>query len=280
MNALDVVRPYRALFASRFQQMLQYRGAAVAGFATQCWWGGLKVMILAAFYGGSATGANQAPMSLSQAITYIWIGQALLVLLPWFSDPYVATAVRTGAVSYDRLRPIDFYSLWFVRAAGWIAARVVPRAVLMLTFAAVLLPLVGLREWSWRLPESGLAAALFAISIGLALLLSAAMVMLLNIATAASLNARGVNALAAAPTILLSGNLLPLSLFPDGSQTALLLQPFAGLLDIPLRIYFGALEGTAALGFLGVQLFWLVALIALGRWWLGRVLRSLEMQGG
>jgi ABC-2 type transport system permease protein len=59
-----------------------------------------------------------------------------------------------------------------------------------------------------------------------------------------------------------------------------LLQPFAGLLDIPLRLYFGALEGMAALGMLGMQLFWLLTLVAFGRWWLGRVLRSLEMQGG
>ena len=279
MSALEAVRPYRALFASRFQQMFQYRGAALAGFVTQCWWGGLKVMILAAFYGGSATAASNAPMTLAQAITYTWVGQALLVL-PWFGDPSVATAVRTGAVSYDRLRPIDFYSHWFVRAAGWIAARVVPRATLMLGLAALLLPLVGLGAWGWRLPANLVAGALFAISLALALLLSAAMVMLLNIATAASLNARGVNAIAAAPTILLSGNLLPLGLFPDWMQTALLLQPFAGLLDIPLRIYFGTLEGTAALGGLGVQLFWLTALVAFGRWWLARVLRSLEMQGG
>ena len=48
---LDWMRPYRAAFAARFQLMLQYRAAALAGFATQCWWGGLKVMIFAAFYG-------------------------------------------------------------------------------------------------------------------------------------------------------------------------------------------------------------------------------------
>jgi viologen exporter family transport system permease protein len=280
MSAASLVRPYTALFASRFQQMLQYRGAAVAGFITQCWWGGLKVMILAAFYGGSAAAAGNAPMTLTQAITYTWVGQALLALLPWFGDPDVAAAVRSGAVSYDRLRPIDFYSLWFFRAAGWIAARVLPRAALMLGFAAILLPLVGLRDWSWQPPATFTAAILFAMSLALALALSASMVMLLNIGIAASINARGVNSLATAPTILFSGSLLPLSLFPDWAQIALLLQPFAGLLDIPLRIYFGALEGPAAIGGLAVQAFWVVALVAFGRWWLGRVLRSLEMQGG
>jgi ABC-2 type transport system permease protein len=277
MSTLLAMRPYAALFTSRFQQMLQYRGAAVAGFATQCWWGGLKVMILAAFY---STGTGSAPITLAQAITYSWVSQALLAMSPWFADPDVAAAVRTGAVSYDRLRPIDFYSLWFARAAGWIAARVAPRAALMLGFAAILLPLVGLSQWSWKLPASVTAAALFVVSVVLALLLSAAMVMLLNIATAASLNERGVNAIAGAPTILLSGNLLPLSLFPDWLQPALLLQPFAGLLDIPLRIYFGVLEGPAAFGGLGIQALWVMALVALGRWWLARVLRSLEMQGG
>jgi len=279
MSTIDVMRPYTALFASRFQQMFQYRGAAVAGFITQCWWGGLKVMIFAAFYGASAAAASTAPLSLSQAVTYTWVGQAVLVLLPWFADPYVATAVRTGAVSYDRLRPIDFYSLWFIRAAGWIAARVVPRAILMFGFAAILLPLIGLRDWSWQLPPNLLAGVLFVISIALALLLSSAMVMVLNIITAASLNSRGINALAVAPTML-SGSLLPLSLFPDSWQSALILQPYAGLLDIPLRIYFGVFEGAAALGGLAVQLFWIASLVGLGRWWLGRVLRSLEMQGG
>jgi ABC-2 type transport system permease protein len=280
MSTVSFVRPYTALFTSRFQQMLQYRSAAFAGFVSQCWWGGLKVMVLAAFYGGSAAAAHSAPMTLTQAITYAWIGQALLVLMLWLGDPDAAAAVRTGAVSYDRLRPVDFYSLWYFRAAGWIAARTVPRAVLMLGFAAIVLPLVGLREWAWQLPASIVAGALFAISLALALSLSAALVMLLNIGIAASVDARGVNALAGAPVFLLSGNLLPLSLFPDWAQTALVLQPFAGLLDIPLRIYFGGLQGAAALGGLGMQFFWLAVLVALGRWWLARVLRSLEMQGG
>lgn len=279
MSVHAVARPYVSLFMSRFQLMLQYRGAAIAGFVTQCWWGGLKVMILAAFYGASTAGAS-APITLTQAITYIWVSQALLALLPWMGDPDIAIAVRTGAVSYDRLRPLDVYSIWFARAAGWIAARVVPRMLLMASFACVLLPLLGLAEWGWHPPAGLVATFLFTFSLALALLLSSAIVMLINIGVAASLDARGINALAVAPVIVFSGNLLPLSLFPDWMQGALLVQPFAGLLDIPLRIYLEQLNGPTALAGLGLQAFWTTVLVLTGRWWLSRVLRTLEMQGG
>lgn len=279
MTSGTALRPYVSLFVSRFQMMLQYRGAAFAGFVTQCWWGGLKVMILAAFYGASTAAAN-APITLSQAITYTWISQALLAMLPWLGDPDIGTAVRTGTVSYDRLRPLDFYSMWYSRAAGWIASRTVLRALMMFGFAAVLMPLMGWDEWAWKAPENPAAACFFVLSIGLSLLHSAAFVMLINICVAATLNAKGINSLVGAPIIVFSGNLMPLSLFPDWMQTALLLQPFAGLLDIPLRIYFGQLAGLAALGGLALQVFWIAVVVLLGRGWLSRVLRNLEMQGG
>jgi ABC-2 type transport system permease protein len=146
--ALAAAQPYLALFTSRFQLMLQYRSAAVAGFVTQCWWGGLKIMIFAAFY-ASAAGA-EAPLTLAQAITYPGVSQALFAMLPWAGDPDVAHAVRTGAVSYDRLRPLDFYGIWYWRAAGWVAARLVPRTLMMFVVAAVFLPMVGLRSWAWQ----------------------------------------------------------------------------------------------------------------------------------
>jgi len=101
---VDALRPYLAAFAVRFQLTLQYRAAALAGFGTQCWWGALKIMVLAAFFAGAARGQ---PMSLDHAITYTWLGQAFLIFLPWNADPEIAEMVRSGAVAYDRLRPID-----------------------------------------------------------------------------------------------------------------------------------------------------------------------------
>ena len=280
MSPRERLRPYTAAFASRFLQMLQYRTAAFAGFATQCWWGGIKVMVLAAFYGAGASAAGGAPMSLAEAVTYTWLAQGLLALLPWLGDPEVAQAVRTGAVAYDRLRPVDAYALWFARSAGWIAARVLPRVALMAGFAAVALPLAGLGDWAWRPPANATAALAFAASCVLALLLSASMVMLLNIAAAAALNERGINALAAPVVIVFSGNLLPLALLPDAWQTALLLQPFAGVVDIPARLYFGLLGGPQALAALGLQCAWIALLVALGHVFMGRTMRRLEVQGG
>ena len=276
----EAVRPYRAAFASRLMQMLQYRSAALAGFATQCWWGGIKVMVLAAFFGASQGASGTTPMTLEDAITYTWVAQALLALLPWVGDPEIAQAVRSGAVAYDRLRPLDAYTLWFVRGAGWTLARALPRAALMFTAAALVLPLAGLARWGWQPPAGVAAGLLFTLSIGFALLLSTAMLMLINIAVLATLNDRGVNMLTSPLVIVFSGNLLPLALFPDALQTALRWQPFAGLLDIPLRLYFGHLQGAEALGALGLQCFWIVLLVALGRGFMARTWRSLEVQGG
>jgi ABC-2 type transport system permease protein len=260
--------------------MLQYRSAAVAGFITQCWWGALKIMIFAAFYGAAAAAGNDVPLTLAQAITYTWVAQALLAMLPWMADPDVAHAVRTGAVSYDRLRPLDFYAIWYWRAAGWIAARLVPRTLMMLAFAALLLPVVGLERWAWQAPATLSAGLVFVPSFVLALGLSAAIVVLINVAVTNVLNARGVNALIGAPVVVLSGNLLPLGLFPEWMQRALILQPLASLLDVPMRIYFAQLDGWAAAGGLALQAFWLMVVVLIGRVWLARVLRNLEIQGG
>lgn len=282
MNLQDAVRPYRAAFASRFLQMLQYRTAALAGFATQCWWGGIKVMVLAAFYGGEAASApaGSLPMTLAHAVTYTWLAQGLLALLPWGGDPEVAQAVRTGSVAYDRLRPVDAYALWYARSAGWIAARVLLRLALMVAFAGVALPLAGWGRWGWQ-PPAGVAAVLaFALSGVLALLLSTALVMLLNVAATAALNERGINAFATPLVVVLSGNLLPLPLLPESWQAVLLLQPLAGLMDIPMRLYAGRLAGWPAAGGLALQAGWTIALIALGRLAMSRTMRRLEVQGG
>nr|WKF60882.1 hypothetical protein HUO10_005404 [Paraburkholderia busanensis] len=112
------------------------------------------------------------------------------------------------------------------------------------------------------------------------ILLGAAFTMLINLCITATLTDRGINTLAPAFVILFSGNLMPLGLFPDRLQPVLVAQPFAGMLDIPTRIYIGALTGGAAWGGLALQVFWTLVFVMLGRKGIDSVMTRLEVQGG
>ncbi|HEX3407789.1 MAG TPA: ABC-2 family transporter protein [Caulobacteraceae bacterium] len=269
--------PYLAVFAGRLEVTLQYRAAAFAGFITQCWFGIIRILIFAAFYAG---GAQHAPMTLANAVTYTWLGQAFLAFLPWGADPDVAEMIRSGSIAYERLRPVDTYAWWYARALAWSVARVLPRAVLMALFAAVLLPLVGLGEWGLPPPPTWAAAGFFAVSAIGMVLLSAAFTLMINIVMTATLTDRGPNTLAAPIVNLFSGAVVPLAFFPDAARPWLRATPFAGLVDIPFSIYFAGLSGWGAAGAIALQFGWTAALILIGRAWLGRAMRRLVVQGG
>ena len=269
------LRPYHAVFRARFQLLLQYRAAALAGFGTQCWWGAIKLMVLAAFF-RSAT----APMTLSQAIDYVWLGQALLTMLPWSVDPEIGRMVRTGDVAYERMRPLDTYLFWYARAVARRTATPLLRAIPMVITAAFLLRIVGASAWALNPPASVTAATLFVISMVLVVALSAAVSTIMDVIAVATLSDRGPSALIGPMIIVFSGNLIPLPLFPDWMQTFLQLQPFAGLLDTPFRIYSAHLTGTDAGFAMARQAVWIVLIVLLGRAMMNRVAARLQTQGG
>ena len=270
------IRPYVAVVRARFSVLLQYRAAAVAGFLTQCWWGGIKVMVLTAFFAASSS----TPMTLPQAIDYVWLGQALFTMLPWSGDPDVARMVRTGDVAYERLRPLDTYAFWYSRAVARRTANPTLRAIPMLLTAGVLFRLIGWSAYALRAPSGVEAALLFAASIALVIGLSAAVSALMDTLTVATLSERGVTLLVGPLIIVFSGSLVPLPLFPDWSQPILRNQPFAGLMDTPFRIYSGHLAGRNALLALARQVVWIVALVMIGRALMARVMTRLQTQGG
>ncbi len=271
------LRSYRSVFAMRFMLMLQYRAAALAGFATQCWWGFIRVMVFAAFFHGAS---GRQPLSLPQVVSYIWLGQAFLTLMPWWGDPEITEMVKTGNVSYERLRPLDTYFFWYARAMAWTTARMAPRAVLMFLFATMLVPALGLADWRLRMPAGTEAAAMFVFAMIFAVLLSSAILMLVNILIVVMLTDRGPSALVSQLAAFFSGVILPLPFYPDRVQRFLLWQPFAGLMDIPFRIYVGNLAGAMALQGLFHAAAWTAVLVASGHWLMGRVMSRLQVQGG
>jgi ABC-2 type transport system permease protein len=272
-----LLNPYRAVVSARFRMLLQYRAAALAGLWTQVFFGLVLIMIYEAFY--RSTTAPQ-PMAFAEIVTYVWLGQALLAMLPWNADAELRAMVRSGAVAYELCRPIDLYSLWFARALAWRTAPTILRAVPMCIFAAIFLPLVGLGEWRLTGPASSAAALAFAATLVCTLLLGCALTTLIHITLLWTISGEGAVVLLTALVTFLSGMIIPLPLLPDWAQPVVQSLPFAGLVDLPFRVFTGHIPSTEAVSVLVHQIVWTMAIVLFGRWLLARGMRRVVVQGG
>jgi ABC-2 type transport system permease protein len=268
---------YLAVMAARIKVLLQYRAAALAGFVTQLFWGFIKVMVFVAFFESTA---DAVPMTFSQVLVYVWLGQALLVMLPWNVDPEIAAQIRTGGVAYELLRPLDLYGFWFARTLAFRSAPALLRLFPMLAFTYFLLPVVGLEEWALPPPASVLSGLLFVGSVVGVLFLSVAFTTILHIALMWTISGEGFNRIMPGLVTVLSGLIVPLPLFPDWLQPFLYWQPFRGMADVPYRIYSGHIPVEMALNEIGLQWLWFVVIVGFGYWLLSRARYRLVIQGG
>lgn len=265
------MKPYLAILAARFRVLWQYRAAALAGLMTQIFFGLVIIAGLTAFY-QSANSPALLPLSLAQTVTYVWLGQAMLTVLPWRMDPDVKAAVTSGGLAYELLRPLHLCSLWFARALALRAAPLVLRAAPLLVIATLFLNL--------QAPPSILSAFLWAAGLVGAIALGAALTLLMSISLLWTLSGEGAQFIMPAMANLFSGLLIPLPLFPDWAQTIIGVLPFRGLMDTPNRLWLGDLNGLNAFDALLHQWLWIAGLLLLAEGLLRIGLRRVVIQGG
>ena len=138
------MRAYWAIISARFRMLLQYRAAAFAGMCTQVFWGLIRVMIFAGFY---ASVAESQPMTYEQVVTYVWLGQALLALLPWNVDAETKEMMRSGMVAYELLRPVDLYGYWYARTVATRVAPALLRSIPIFLLAGLFFGLSAPASW-------------------------------------------------------------------------------------------------------------------------------------
>ena len=263
------MRPYWAVTVARFRMLLQYRAAALAGFGTQLFWGLIRVMIFDAFYRSSA--ATQ-PMTYSQTVTYLWMVQAMLLLIPFRGGSDIVAMIRDGTVAYELARPTDLYWYWYSRRVASTVAPLLLRSVPMFIVAGLFL---GLQP-----PASVASAAAWLLTVVGALLLAGAFSTLMTISLLWTVSGDGIARLMLTFAWLLSGAGIPLPLLPDWSQSIIDALPFRGLMDIPFRLYSGHSPPEQVGGLIGHQLAWTAFFVLVGRWVLSRGIRRLVVQGG
>lgn len=263
------MRPYFAIFRMRFMALLQYRAAAVAGLGTQLFWGVIRTMIFTAFFASTTV---VQPMTLPETITYVWLGQAMLLLVLFRVEPDILEMMRSGSIAYELLKPVHLYRLWFSRE---VANRIAPT----LLRASPLIP-IAMLFFGMRGPDSLAALLAAVVSLSCAVLLSAAFTTLSTVVLLFTIGGQGIRTLMTALVWMFSGLILPMAFFPDWAQPVLEFLPFRGLMDTPFRLYMGNLPITEAVPLIAHQLAWTAAIVILGRAVLERGRRRIVVQGG
>lgn len=264
---------YFSLFRIRFNQNLQYRAVVLGAFAKGFFWTLMEVLGYLALY---RTNAAAFPMELSQTITYVWAFQAFIVLFTVvFGDGEIYSTIRTGAVAYDLVRPVDLYGRWFCQSASNRLS-----FALVNCFPVLLLGAVLPKPYGLTLPGSLRQIALFVISALLAFCVTVAFAMLMYISLFYLVSQRGIQMMVRLTTIFFSGGIIPLPFFPEQVLRIVRWLPFAAMQNMPLQIFCGYLSGRDAVSGILFQALWLSVLVLTGRAAMGRAAGKVIVNGG
>ena len=263
------MRAYLSVFRLRRNIELQYRGAVVGGIICQVFFGLILVALYRALYAG-----KPQTLPLNHVVSYVWLQQAFFRML-LASDPELLDKIRTGGIAYDLCRPLHLYGYYYARTLAQKMTGSLLRAVPMLVFA-FLLP----EGWGLTLPATGAGFAWCLCALALGLLCTAAMENIAMGFTMRTKDPRGVKAMMELLMMILCGNILPLTLFPDSWQQVITALPYAQMLDAPIRLYTGEYLPAQGAGVLLTQAAWVAALAGLGMWIWNRNRRHIIVQGG
>lgn len=266
------MRKYWSFFRIRLISGLAYRAAALAGLTTQFAWGGMYILLYTAYYNSGGSTA----MEFSQLTSYVWLYQAFLALFQsWIVERDIFEAITKGGVAYELCRPIRLYDMWLAKNIAGRVGSALLRSGPILVVAFILPAPYGL-----SLPPDLSSFALFLLSMAAGLFVACELLMLLYILMFYTMNPNGFRIIYVTLVDFMSGGVIPIPLFPAGFRRIAELLPFGSMQNTPFRIYAGNLVGIELWAALFVQIFWVVALYALGRVLMSKTLRRVVVQGG
>ncbi|MFI9361714.1 ABC transporter permease [Kitasatospora sp. NPDC053057] len=263
---------YAAVARGAFRRYSTYRAATLAGTFTNTVFG---IILASSFLALWQARPNLGGYDQSQAVTYIWASQGLLVTVAvWgggFQDE-LQDRFRNGDIAVDLYRPVDFQGWWLATDLGRAAFQALVRGTVPM--------LVGALVFRTRMPEHPLTWVFFLLSVLLAVLVSFGLRFLVSITGFWLHDSEGVRAVMLVVSMFFSGMLLPIALFPGWLGTVAPLLPWAALVKVPTDVFLERADGAGLLPALGFQLGWAAALLAAGRGAQWLATRKVVVQGG
>lgn len=233
-----------------FRRYLTYRAATLAGFATNFFFGLVRIAIFQALYGQREVVAG---ITLQGAVTYVVLGQALIAFLSIFSWFELMRSVYTGEIAADLLKPVGLFSFWLAQDLGRALTGLLLRGVIFLGLFALLYDLAFPAS-----PGQWLAVGL---ALVLGWLVGFAWRFLINLSAFWTPNAVGFLRFAFVFMWFFSGFLMPLRFFPDWVVRLSAWTPFPYMFNVVIDVYLGVVTGPEVARALAMQALWAAGLV-------------------
>lgn len=262
------MRLYLEVARRTYARIATYRSATVAGVFTNTVFGFLLAYVLLAVF---RERADVGGFSATDAVTFTFVAQGLLMPMGLFGQTEIADRITTGDVIVDLQRPYDHQAWW--------AAVDVGKAAYYLVFRGIPPFVAGAMVFHLRLPSPAVALA-FLVSVVLGIAVAFAWRYLLQLSAFWLLDVRGSNQLGWLVAQFLCGAFVPIVFFPGWLEGLCRALPFASMLQVPVEVWLGRHRGADLLAAWMVQLLWAAALLGLGRVVMARAVRRVVVQGG
>jgi ABC-2 type transport system permease protein len=265
----ETLAPYAEFSRVGFVNILAFRLRYFTGIITYFLNVTVYYFIWSAVFHSAPTIAGY---TLTQMITYVSVGWIIRSFYWNTIDQEMAYEVIEGKIAMDLIKPVSVQWMWMFRAMGESAFRLGLLTLPVAVVVAFVFPVQG--------PSSRENFALFVIGVIGSFFLMGAINFMIG---TCAIPLKSILALIRAKfwlIELLSGLLIPMAFFPDKARTVLAWLPFEHIAYTPLQIYLGKLDRAAAFRALGIQWFWVIALLLLAHVWWERSVRKITIHGG
>lgn len=268
-SVLDV---YSAFLRASFLKLLAYRLRYFTGILSYLVYVTTYYFLWKAVYAHASADGAIGDFRLAELLTYVvvgWLGRSF-----YFNnvDREIADLVEDGQISLALARPVSFQGMMVAGAVG--------ESLFRLLFFSLPIGAVLALVYPVQAPASALHLAAFLVSLVGSLLVLVHLNFLVGISALKLKSIQGVIRAKHYLLELLSGLLIPVSLFPGWLQEASPWLPFQYISYLPSTIYLGRVEGVDLWRALCVQLLWAVFLALLSAFLWTRATRRLTVQGG
>lgn len=259
---------------NELKRNLAYKGSFYLFILCSCFGAFISYYLWMAIYGSSESGVLGG-LTQNEMILYIFMTYVTTEMVSVEIAGYMLDDIREGAVVMNLIKPIDYRFSLMAKAMGGVVYRFLAPAVFVwIGLEVYKVTVLGMKVISIK------DAVLYLISMFFSILIYQLFDFCFGLMAFVTTYMFGLKMAKNALVSFLTGQLIPISFFPEVLQRIFDFLPFSSMVYTPVMIYLGKYTGENLAVVLLRQVVWIVLLYGLGTFLWNKITKRLIVLGG